>query len=42
MSYEEFRTDDRTYAAVIRNLEIIGKAARNVPPEVKEQYSDVE
>jgi uncharacterized protein with HEPN domain len=42
MSFKDFTTDDRTYDAVIRNLEIIGEAARNVPPEVKGQYPDIE
>src|SRR3972149_6618344 len=42
MNLEQFKTDDRTQDAVIRNLEIIGEAARNIPPEVKEQYHAVE
>ena len=28
--------------AVIRNLEIIGEAAKNIPKQVKEKYPDVE
>lgn len=29
--FNDFCTDDRTYDAVIRNLEIIGEAAKNIP-----------
>jgi hypothetical protein len=34
MSYEAFAADDRTQDAVMRNLEIIGEAAKNIPDEV--------
>jgi uncharacterized protein with HEPN domain len=27
--------EDKTYDAVIRNLEIIGEAARNIPDEIQ-------
>ena len=42
MSLADFRGDERTDDAVIRNLEIIGKAARNVEPEFQQQYPEVE
>jgi uncharacterized protein with HEPN domain len=42
MDLEQFKADDRTHDAVIRNLEIIGEAARNVPPEIQKQYPTVE
>ena len=41
-SYEDFVRDGKTYDAVIRNLEIIGEAARQVPEEVKARYPAVE
>ena len=41
MSFEEFAADTETLDAVIRNLTIIGKAARNVPVEIQECYRDV-
>ena len=41
MSLEEFLADSRTSDAVLRNLEIIGEAARLVPEEVTSQYSQV-
>jgi uncharacterized protein with HEPN domain len=31
----EFTADDRTYDAVVRNLEIIGEAAKHLPNEVR-------
>ncbi len=41
MDYGEFLKDKRTRDAVIRNLEIIGEAAKNIPDEIKEEYSEV-
>jgi uncharacterized protein with HEPN domain len=32
---EQFRDDDKTIDAVVRNLEIIGEAAKNVPEETR-------
>ena len=42
MSFEDFLADERTLDAVVRNLEIIGEAAKNVPPEVRDRYGDIE
>jgi uncharacterized protein with HEPN domain len=42
LSFSDFISDDRTHDAVIRNLEIIGEAAKNVPTEFREKYPDVE
>jgi uncharacterized protein with HEPN domain len=42
MSYEAFRADDRTQDAVVRNLEVIGEAARTLPEEVKARASGVD
>lgn len=41
MSFSEFHADDRTIDAVLRNLEVIGEAARHVPPHVTGRYPDV-
>ena len=37
----EFTSDPRTIDAVVRNLEVIGEAARHVPDRVRERYPDV-
>jgi uncharacterized protein with HEPN domain len=41
MSFDAFLKDDRTYDAVIRNLEIIGEAARNVTTEFQADHPEV-
>ena len=41
LSFIDFKKDYRTVDAVIRNFEIIGEAAKNLPDEVKEKYSEV-
>lgn len=41
MSYEQFEADERTIDAVIRNLGIIGEAARHVPFEITQTYPDI-
>lgn len=41
MDLPDFRADEKTYDAVLRNLEIIGEAARHVPDDVREAMSTV-
>ena len=36
MSYDDFVTDTKTQDAVVRNLEIIGEAAKAVSAELRE------
>ena len=38
LSFEQFKQDDRTYDAVLPNLEIIGEAAKNVPEEIRLRF----
>lgn len=41
LSSEDFEKDWKTIDAVVRNLEIIGEAARNMPEEITEKYSEI-
>lgn len=41
MDRDCFRADDKTIDAVVRNLEIIGEAARQIPKTFKEKNTDI-
>jgi uncharacterized protein with HEPN domain len=41
LSRAEFLTDTRTYDATLRNLELIGEAARNIPDEIRSAHPEV-
>lgn len=41
-TFEEFTNDHKTIDAVIRNLEIIGEAAKHIPKRVREKHPDVD
>lgn len=41
MTFEEFKQDDKTIDAVIRNFTVIGEAARHVPREIEERYPEL-
>lgn len=41
MGFEEFRKNKLVRDAVIRNLEVIGEAAKNIPKEIKEEHSEI-
>lgn len=40
-NFEQFEKNTEQQDAVIRRLEIIGEAVKNLPPEVKEKYPDI-
>jgi uncharacterized protein with HEPN domain len=42
MGFEEFIADKKTRDAVVRNLEVIGEAAKNIPDEIKQEYPEIE
>lgn len=42
LTIETLASDEKTLDAVIRNLEIIGEAAKNVPIEIRRQYPEIE
>lgn len=41
MTLDTFRDDEKTVDAVVRNIGVIGEAARHVPQDVQERYPDV-
>ena len=41
MSFEDFLADEKSSDAVVRNLEIIGEAARNVPEDICLRFPNV-
>ncbi len=41
MTYEEFLEDTKTQDAVIRNLEVIGEATKNLSEGLREKYTEV-
>jgi len=42
LSKEEFLSSGEKQDAVIRRIEIIGEAVKNLPTEIKEQYPEIE
>lgn len=41
LSFEEFKEDEKTFDAVVRNFEVLGEASNNVPEELKAKHPDV-
>lgn len=41
-SFNEFKSKEMELDAVIRNLQIIGEAAKNIPLEIKKQNKEIE
>jgi uncharacterized protein with HEPN domain len=42
MDFEQFAADEKTLDAVLRNLEVIGEAVKNIPDEIKGKYPATE
>jgi len=41
MTFDQFVKDSRTIKAVIRSIEVIGEAVKNLPPEISSLQPDV-
>ena len=41
LSYDDFVKDNKTKDAVVRNLEIIGEAAKQIPLNIRKRYKDI-
>ena len=42
MDFKAFCSDEIVYDAVIRNLEVIGEASKNLPEQIRSSYPKVE
>lgn len=41
MDFEKFTEDDKTKSAVVRKLEIIGEATKNIPKQIRQKYREL-
>jgi len=42
LDFEHFSEDEKTIDAVVRNIEILGEAVKNISADLKEKYPEVE
>ncbi|HAH21673.1 MAG: hypothetical protein A2Y00_06580 [Omnitrophica WOR_2 bacterium GWF2_43_52] len=42
LSLERLRKEDLIIDGIVRNLEVIGEATKNIPPQIKVKYPDIE
>jgi uncharacterized protein with HEPN domain len=42
ISFEEFLKNDLIFDAVVRNIEIIGEATKNIPEKIKKKYYNID
>ena len=41
MTLEKFKADEKTSSAVVRKIEIIAEATKNVPREIRQKYKEL-
>ena len=41
LSYEQFCDDDKTTFAVVRAIEVVGEATKQLPQSLRERYSEI-
>lgn len=41
LDFEEFKNDQKTIDAVIRNIEIIGEASKQIPEDIRKEYTNI-
>lgn len=41
LTYDQFVKDRKTLNAVVRSIEVIGEATKNIPQTIKEQYPEI-
>ena len=41
MTYEQFIMDRKTLNAVVRSIEVIGEASKNIPEQIKAKYKEL-
>ena len=41
LTLEEFKTDEMVSSAVVRKLEVIGEATKNIPSEIRQKYKEL-
>ena len=41
MNFDQFLQDDKTSSAVVRKLEIIGEASKNIPKSITQKYKEI-
>ena len=41
MDFAAFQQDDKTYSAVVRKLEVIGEATKQVPDEIRQRKPEI-
>ena len=41
MCFEDFKIDDKTVSACIREIEVIGEATKQIPKEITDQFDEL-